>query len=819
MTENNAWAKTPASPQTIIAQLTFLGDIPPEELMEVFRSSVHVLTIPIRATLFEQDQPVTAMYIVMEGAFWQGRTERVTRNGPTTRRLVREAGPGMLLGSQDFLFADAYRTTARALETSTVLQIDAIALNRLIFRHPEVRGRIVPVDLVNRLRTIPLVGRQEEVALAFLAEVIEPRSVARDEVIYSTGANEENIFLIDQGQVRLLWDTGKDDWLGNGAVFGLAEGVDVPGARPMAHSATAKAQAKLLALPQAVYCSIIGEAPDGPGLAEMREREDVIRRLLVFSNFKTEYDHHMAGYVSHYYFPYSHVVVQQGEEADSLWVLMPGSRAAISANDKEGTKLLTTMCEGPAYFAESALLGLIPQDSTVEAVIGSEWLRLHWRDFERLANFEGDDLRANLVVDPHQQENVVQREHRKKYEWIQPGEMIVVLSRRHWIAYLRKGIPAFIAFAILLALSIFALTVPGFQWWIVVPLFFLSFIALALFIWGTIDYFNDWVLVTNRRVVHQEKVLFINEWRKEAPLEQIQNVNFETNFLGRWLNYGTMVIQTASTSGVISFDYTTHFDELRKTIYAQREQRMRHSKAQSKMAIHRMLEARLGQSMVLPSQVLRGEQVVSAGASWSERRATGALLPSEDGDRIIWRRHWMVLLPKLWLSLLILGFWIVETILPWATPLRNIPALGNAMTIIGIIMSLAAVAQVAWVVANWHNDTYEVTDDEIAHVEKLPFALAENRKSAGLGRLQNVEMMIPTPWHWLLNYGNVKCQTAAEEGDFIFDSVSDPRAVAAEIQTRMERYRRREENIAARKRAQELPDWFEVYRSLDHEPV
>ena len=68
-------------------------------------------------------------------------------------------------------------------------------------------------------------------------------------------------------------------------------------------------------------------------------------------------------------------------------------------------------------------------------------------------------------------------------------------------------------------------------------------------VWGVVDYRNDWLVVTNRRVVYQEKLLFVHAWRKEAPLEQIQSVDFLRNFVGRWLGYGTLIVRTAGTPG------------------------------------------------------------------------------------------------------------------------------------------------------------------------------------------------------------------------------------------------------------------------------
>ena len=99
--------------------------------------------------------------------------------------------------------------------------------------------------------------------------------------------------------------------------------------------------------------------------------------------------------------------------------------------------------------------------------------------------------------------------------------------------------------------------------------------------------------------------------------------------------------------------------------------------------------------------------------------------------------------------------------------------------------------------------------------KKLPFGIDETRRSAPLGRIQNVEMQIPSPLHWLLDYGNVVIQTAAEFGALIFYAVPNPRAVADEILGRMALAQRRQEEEEAKRRSQDLPDWFEMYNRLE----
>ena len=131
------------------------------------------------------------------------------------------------------------------------------------------------------------------------------------------------------------------------------------------------------------------------------------------------------------------------------------------------------------------------------------------------------------------------------------------------------------------------------------------------------------------------------------------------------------------------------------------------------------------------------------------------------------------------------------------------------------ILALVFLGRLIWVVIDWYNDTYEVSDSEVVNLRKLPFALREDRRSAPLGRIQNVETSIPSPLHWFLDYGNVVIQTAAEFGTLIFYSVPDPSAVAAEILARIERAQRKQEEDEARRRSQDLPDWFEMYSRLE----
>ncbi|MCB0083793.1 MAG: hypothetical protein KDE47_22795, partial [Caldilineaceae bacterium] len=97
---------------------------------------------------------------------------------------------------------------------------------------------------------------------------------------------------------------------------------------------------------------------------------------------------------------------------------------------------------------------------------------------------------------------------------------------------------------------------------------------------------------------------------------------------------------------------------------------------------------------------------------------------------------------------------------------------------------------------------------------KWPF-ITEAKRSARLGQIENIDLEIPGPINYLFNFGNVKLQTAAAQGEFTFDWVPDPRGVAEEVRRRMDNVRRKEAAELAKARERELSTWFEMYNRLD----
>ena len=271
--------------------------------------------------------------------------------------------------------------------------------------------------------------------------------------------------------------------------------------------------------------------------------------------------------------------------------------------------------------------------------------------------------------------------------------------------------------------------------------------------------------------------------------------------------------------GVIEFDYVPEPNDLKQTILEQQSLRLQHYQASGKMVIQHMLEERLGMELSLPPRVTTGANGngYNGTGRWRRRiaEAKAWVFPPRDPNPtlVVWRKHWLVLLGKILMPLAVLMFILMlltgQQFIP--PSLHNLVAAADlALAVISLITFLWFL----WQIADWRNDTYEVDLKQIADVAKKPLFFAENRKTALLSEIENVEFAIPSPINYIFNFGNVRIQTAATEGDFTFDWVPNPRFVSDEIWRRVEAYRARQETDRARQRAEELPDWFEMYDRL-----
>ena len=797
-----------------------------KDIQIILDDAVELVRLEPRQILYRQGEANDYIYHLLTGNIFQERTVQEKGKRPE-RILYYTQEPGDSPGLFDMFYERPHATTARALhEPCELLRIKRVAIDHLSYRMPTLRNELIPLKIISRLRTMPLLADLElRMHLSFLADAAKAQVVDAGKSIYEAGADGAHIYLIDQGQVKLTGLSEGERWLGNGAVLGLQEeSRGLKRIMPYDHSAVAQVKTKLIAIPRENFIGITGWIPE-PAEKEWRKtRAESLNRLLIFSNYTPEECQKLAGFVSHHLIPYHHIVMQQEQISDRMWVLLPGSRAVMHALDGGGNALQPKDVAGLVYFSEISLRLQYPLESTVDALPGSHWLTLDRRDFNRFLA-QGPDSKSlleRMTMSRETNKLLGESKNERRFPWLQDGERLLRVARRHWFALLqRMAMPAMIlgvalVVGLLLQLGLSGLILWKSIWWV------LSLAAfLVVTIWQVVDYENDFMVVTNQRVARQEAVIFVNEWRQVAFVEQVQNIDITTDFFGRKFGFGTIKVSTAGAAGTIEFDMVANPDAIKSDILAQRDRRRQHAQGSSKMGIQQILETRLGLTLELPARV-RDDKDASLDKDeppWWRKLLEPSLdrpMRYQNQSKVVWRKHWLVLAPQLLKPVLL---FIICLFVAVATLYTSFSATSVVLILPAVLGAMAATAWAVWTYVDWSNDTYELDDNTVVDIEKQlktkwPF-ITEAKRSARLGQIENIDLEIPGPINYLFNFGNVKLQTAAAQGEFTFDWVPDPRGVAEEVRRRMDNVRRKEAAELAKARERELSTWFEMYNRLD----
>jgi uncharacterized membrane protein YdbT with pleckstrin-like domain len=353
----------------------------------------------------------------------------------------------------------------------------------------------------------------------------------------------------------------------------------------------------------------------------------------------------------------------------------------------------------------------------------------------------------------------------------------------------------------------------------------LAALPLLFALYRIVDHFNDNYILTNKRVMHDEHIYLIRQSRVGAPLSNVQSIQeIQEGLLAQAFDFGDLLIETAGEpGGTILFQQVPDPTGVQAEIFEQKERIQAQARAEERAAIRDVLQRRFGQGTTneCPPESEEKEELSEEDhgprvpsliiASLRVFRYFFPALRHEEGDTITWRKHWVALMrPIAPPTVLIIAATLVATLL------LSQEGISQMRVLIGYVIALMfLVPWWLWIFEDWQNDIYQVTSARIIDVEQLPFALRSERREAGLGQIQNVNLRVPGVVGRLLGYGSVTIETAGA-GAFTFDYVKNPQAVQAEIFRRMETFKRREREKEAERRQDELLDWFSIYDQMRH---
>ncbi len=395
--------------------------------------------------------------------------------------------------------------------------------------------------------------------------------------------------------------------------------------------------------------------------------------------------------------------------------------------------------------------------------------------------------------------------------WRAAEEAILYIDRRHPFFLLKRLIFPIILFVACLTLAVY-LTITGMQGTL---LFGFGFSAATLLaglwsLWNYIDWGNDYSIITNRRVIFQEKVVFFYNSRQEVPLEAVQASSMETSQFGRIVGFGDMIMKTYT--GQLAFPDIRHPEIVSELLEDQRKHLAHEHELEEKRTLRKLIRRRL---QFAPQEQAGSKQVPRQlrPGSLSELLANVFQMRWEQDGVVTYRKHWYILMRKTSIPAFVLLAW---TILILLTQLRLITLLHpSTMLALGIVVFLMVAFWLWYQYEDWANDIYVVNDDQILDVYKKPLG-SEEKRAAPIKSIQSVEFERLGIIGLVLNYGTVYIRIG--DTKYHFDTVYNPAEVQNELFKRIAKKNyteKQRENELARNR---ILDAVEAYHRVIGDP-
>ncbi len=529
-----------------------------------------------------------------------------------------------------------------------------------------------------------------------------------------------------------------------------------------------------------------------------------VRRLPLLAQLNPDQLDTVAGLFQQVRYRTGEPLYHQGEDSHALFLFVSGG-AQILRIGADGAAVPQAAVAPGEYVGESSLFTGDPRDMSVIANVESIVLCLPKNKFDVLLT-ERPDIRALL----HIPKNVMQNVQVQQARGVRSDETVLLTTRRHPWTFAGKTLGSVILFTFLAAIAIFSLRLPP-------DLRFLSFVFFGLalllptllaLIWF-FDWRNDYFTITSQRVIHEERHLLTGqEEREQVLLGSVQNVNIRrSGYIAELIGFGDLLLTSAGHPTPMLLDRIPNPASVQRLIFEQLQHRPATDSAANQAALRAQVNSVIGMNQSDQTIPLSPATTVGTIPTPYQSSTKGGLLPAMrrvEGNRIIYRKYWFVLIGHIWKPLF--GYVLLFLLLAVRITIRN--PLTTSVTPLGtlLIATLWLAINTFWLVwayLSWYEDIYIIDDETVTDIVRTPFGLRESRMQASLQQVQNVTSSIRNVFGSVFNYGDVTIQTAAENAQMVFRGVYHPNAVAEEILQRVRQYqaRRAAGDQAAQQRA------------------
>lgn len=490
---------------------------------------------------------------------------------------------------------------------------------------------------------------------------------------------------------------------------------------------------------------------------------------------------------------------REGSRGDSFFFVLEGS-VAITRRVGDHEELLTTMTDGD-FFGEGALLFGNLRRASVTTLQATSLLRMDREAFNLLLR-RHPDIRQELVI-VSQGYDIARR---KQFDWLMEDEGLHMLARKHPMILFFAEVPVVLLGLLSLTMMYYGAKLP------MTVLLYAGIAALVASIgwgfWRYIDWGDDYYIVTDKRVVWLEETFLLYESIQEARLTEVRSVDISTDFIQRTFGYGDLHIRTYT--GNIIMRNVGQPERFKSLIEEYWHRALEYSRHIDNEEIDTRLREKLG--LPQPKRPKRRQTVSIAEQRTAEKDSAAPLTQTMftnflkmryvEGDTIVYRKHWFLLLVLIWqpslglLALLTGGVYL----------LVNFP--DPALTMIFVVALIALLGWWIYKYWDWRDDRYEVSSVSITDLDRTPLG-REKRQTAPLENILSLEHERVGFLGILFNFGTVSINVG--DKTYEFEGVHDPARVRQEISDRQQARRKQLERERISSDEERQLDWLARY--------
>jgi hypothetical protein len=539
--------------------------------------------------------------------------------------------------------------------------------------------------------------------------------------------------------------------------------------------------------------------------AQTDELMEFLRSVLLFGRLQDDDLRVLIGLVARETVQSGHDVFRQSDDDQTLYIVYAGQVRLIHI-DPTGVPNDVGLAQPARMLGESSLLLAEPHDVTALALTEVVTLAFKRDTFMPLRE-QNPRLWGRL----NPSEPVAKRLNAPHYGWQAADEAVVLFTRQHWWGLLRRMFfPLIALLGIAALLIVIEQSLPSLLGLgVVVGVLILGGIVLYVYV----DWRNDYWVVTNRRIVHVDELVFIRKKRDEIPLPSVTQVQYERHGIAAAiLDFGDLEVETFTGNiGMRDMPAPMH---IKAEVQDEVEKLRARERAAERKGIRDDLKKRIVANEMVEVAPPPPEEPppLRPAISFGLFRYFFPKLVDVQGDSIIWRKHWIILWRReVWSTLLIIA--AALAFLNWyngASPLGTLLDDGAWWIWPFILGGLGAWWW--WVFEDWRNDEYLLTGNRVIEINRTPFSLNEKRRESPLSDFQSTELKIVGPWQKLLRYGTLIVKLPGAQVDF--KDIVDPAAAQTEITKRLNAHNTQRAEREAQARRNELTDWFAAYDEL-----